>query len=79
MARKRIKFISVLEGLNHYSRLQEAMDDFIKFKTAQGMPELTMKDYFRSFKEFRRVASNSINLDTQKQDLLNSLTPLSDG
>ncbi|HEX2947359.1 MAG TPA: hypothetical protein VHT96_15555 [Clostridia bacterium] len=55
------------------------MDNFIKFKTAQGMAELTMKDYFRTFKEFRRVSSYSICLDTLKQELLTFLTPLSNG
>jgi DNA-binding HxlR family transcriptional regulator len=77
MIRKRIKFIS--EELNHYNTIQEAMDDFLKFKTAQGMSELTMRDYNKTFERFMRISSNvAMKSDIIKKELLEFLTPLSD-
>lgn len=76
MVRKRIKFIS--EESNNYNTVQEAMDDFLKFKTAQGMSELTMRDYNKTFERFMRISSNLMKLDVLRKELLEFLTPLSD-
>ncbi|MHB8062152.1 MAG: tyrosine-type recombinase/integrase [Ruminiclostridium sp.] len=76
MVTKRIKFIS--EESNHYNTIQEAMDDFLKFKTAQGMSELTLRDYNNTFERFMRKSNNEIKMDILKKELLEFLTLLSD-
>lgn len=76
MLKKRIKFIS--EKSNHYDSIQEAINNFLKFKTAQGMSELTMRDYNNTFERFLRISNNVIDEEMLKSDLLEFLTPLSD-
>lgn len=77
MIRKRLKNISEQCKGNHYSLLQEVMNEFIKFKKAQGMSELTMRDYSNTFERFMKVSSNTLNLEELKSKLLEFLTPLS--
>ncbi|NLO38087.1 MAG: tyrosine-type recombinase/integrase [Ruminiclostridium sp.] len=76
MQRKRMK--NITEKGSHYTNLQEAMNDFLKFKTAQGMSELTMRDYHNTFERFMRIACNTLSPDILKQELLEFLTPLAD-
>ena len=74
MLRKRIKNIS--EEGSQFKSLQEAIAGFLKFKTAQGMSELTIRDYMNTFERFMRASSNTISQDTLKNELLTFLTPL---
>lgn len=73
---KRIKNIN--ERGNGYSTLQEAINEFLKVKKAQGMSELTMKDYYRTFNSYMKISSNTLKMSDLKSDLLSFLTPLSD-
>lgn len=76
MIKKRIKNIS--ETNNQYQTIEAAMNDFMKFKTAQGMSELTIRDYTKTFDRFMRVSSNTMGVDIIRKELLVFLTPLAD-
>lgn len=76
MDKKRIKNISERE--NQFSSFEAAVREFLKFKKAQGMAELTMKDYYRTFNSFMKVSSDSLDVNILKDELLNFLTTLSD-
>lgn len=54
------------------------MDDFLKLKTAQGVSELTLRDYNNTFKRFMRISGNEIKMDILKKELLEFLTLSSD-
>ncbi|HEY9061904.1 MAG TPA: hypothetical protein VIO64_15565 [Pseudobacteroides sp.] len=66
MQRKRIKNISNVTN-NHYETLHEAMSDFLKFKTAQGMSELTIRAYNNTFERFMRQSGNLVQIDILKK------------
>jgi site-specific recombinase XerD len=76
MTRKRIKNIS--EGKSQYSSFEAAVREFLKFKKAQGMSELTMKDYHRTFDSYMKVSSDTLEVNGLKEELLSFLTPLAD-
>lgn len=76
MTRKRIKNIS--EEGKQYTSFATATKYFLKFKKAQGMSELTMKDYYRTFCSYTKVSSDTLKVSALKEELLDFLTPLSD-
>ena len=75
--KKRIKKVD--DEVNVYNTLDEAIKDFLKFKTAQGMSELTMRDYVNTFDRFMKVSDNSMNVTILKTELLSFLTSLTSG
>lgn len=76
MLRKRIKNIS--EESTQFNTFEEAIRNFLKFKTTQGMSELTIRDYNNTFERFMRISSNVMKIDILKMELLEFLTPLED-
>jgi hypothetical protein len=65
MAGKRV--LNISDECNQYKTLQDAINDFIKFKTAQGMAELTLRDYRNTFRRFMEVSSNSMSKGSKKE------------
>jgi len=59
--------------------LFEAMELFQRYKSAQGVAELTQRDYRNTFKGFKTFSSNSFNLSILKREVLEYLTTKSDG
>lgn len=59
--------------------LMEAVKQFIRFKTAQGVAELTIRDYKLTFEEFCPISDNSLDITSLKDEVLKYLTSKSDG
>lgn len=76
MSRTRLKFID--DTTCRYKSLDEAMQDFLKLKIAQGMADLTLKDYKNTFKRYLKTSKNIMNIDIMKSELLEFMTALSD-
>ena len=76
MEKKRVK--KLIEEVKLFANLEEATSAFLKFKMAQGISELTLRDYNNTFARFKKGATGSISLLHLKSDILTFLTPLTD-
>lgn len=59
--------------------VSEAMENFLKFKVAQGISELTLRDYQNTFEKFKNYSSGTMEFELLKSEILKFLTDRANG